>query len=119
MARPTFLVAEPEPPDGISARKLVLETGQFNVITAYSTEEALEAIDLFPRVDAVIMHCQLRDNHSRIASAAKERNSKRKVIAISPRPVRVKDADHHLSSHEPQELLNLLRDLYGDPRKAA
>jgi hypothetical protein len=27
-----------------------------------------------------------------------------------------RDADHHVSSHEPGELVDLLRNLYGDPR---
>jgi hypothetical protein len=27
--------------------------------------------------------------------------------------------EHHVNSHEPQELLNLLRDLFGDPRTKA
>jgi DNA-binding response OmpR family regulator len=112
-------MAEPESEDGISARKLVLETGKFNVITAYSTREALEELELFPKINAVILHCELLDKPDQIATAAKKRNPKMQVIALSPRTTRVKDADHHLSSHEPQELLNLLRDLYGDPRKAA
>jgi len=32
--RPTFLMAEPEPEQALSTRKLVLETAKFNVITA-------------------------------------------------------------------------------------
>jgi DNA-binding response OmpR family regulator len=119
MARPTFLIAEPEPEEGISVRKLVLETGKFNVITAYSTEEALEHLKLFPKVNAVILHCELVDKPVTLAREAKKQDSKRKVIALSPRGSRVKDADYHLSSHEPEDLLNLLRELYGDPREAA
>lgn len=47
MVRPIVLMAEVEPPEGLSARKLVLETGKFNVITAYSVEEALETLVAF------------------------------------------------------------------------
>jgi DNA-binding response OmpR family regulator len=119
MARPTFLVAEPEPQDGISSRKLVLETGKFNVITAYSTKEAIEHLERFPQIDAVILHCELLNSPSTIAEAAKKQNKKRKVIALSPRSSKVKQADYHLSSHEPEELLNLVRKLYGDPRATA
>jgi DNA-binding response OmpR family regulator len=119
MARPTFLVAEPEPEEGVSARKLVLETAKFNVITAYSTKEALEHLERFPSIDAVILHCRLLDKPSVIADVAKKQNKKRKVIALSPQAAKVKQADYHLSSHEPQELLNLVRKLYGDPRDAA
>lgn len=119
MARPTFLVAEPEPAEGVSARKLVLETAKFNVITSYSTKEALEQLKLFPRIDAVILHCQLLDKPSAIADAAKQQNKDRKVIALTPRATKVRHADYHLSSHEPQELLNLVLKLYGDPREMA
>jgi hypothetical protein len=41
-------MAEMEPPEGLSARKLVLETGKFNVITAYSVAEALQTLATFP-----------------------------------------------------------------------
>ncbi len=34
MPRPTLLIAEPEPEQALSVRKLVLETGKFNVLTA-------------------------------------------------------------------------------------
>src|SRR4051812_48605380 len=42
MARPTLLVAEPEPEAALSVRKLVLETAKFNVLTAHSDEETVE-----------------------------------------------------------------------------
>jgi hypothetical protein len=70
-------------------------------------------------VNAVIVHCELVDKPVTLAREAKKQNSQRKVIALSPRGSRVKDADHHISSHEPEALLNLLRELYGDPREAA
>lgn len=38
------------------------------------------------------------------------------VIALSPTDGHnYKRADHNVPSHEPQELLNLLRSLFGDP----
>ena len=39
MARATFIMAEPEPEQALSARKLVLETAKFNVITSHSVGE--------------------------------------------------------------------------------
>lgn len=56
MARPTFLMAEPEPTQALSARKLVLEPAKFNVITAHWAKEALELCERFPEVDALIIH---------------------------------------------------------------
>ena len=51
MPRATFLIVEVEPPEGISARKLVLETAKHNVITAYSAHEGLELFHRFPAID--------------------------------------------------------------------
>ena len=39
MRRPTFIVAEPEPDQALSSRKILLETFKFNVITAHSEPE--------------------------------------------------------------------------------
>ena len=49
------MVAEPEPLQALSTRKLVLETGKFNVLTAHSTEEGIDLLRLFPNVDAIIL----------------------------------------------------------------
>lgn len=74
MVRPIVLMAEIEPPEGLSARKLVLETGKFNVTTAYSVKEALETLVAFPRVDVVVLHasvCRDMDCDSVIAEFKK------------------------------------------------
>src|SRR6185503_18744271 len=55
MPRPTVLVAEPEPPQSLSVRKLVLETAKFNVLTAHSTREALDIFELFPNISAAVL----------------------------------------------------------------
>jgi hypothetical protein len=39
MPGPTLLVAEPEPLEALSVRKLVLENAEFNVLTAHSRRE--------------------------------------------------------------------------------
>jgi hypothetical protein len=65
------------------------------------------------------LHCELVDKPVTLAREAKKQDSERKVIALSPRGSRVKDADYHVASHEPEQLLNLLREVYGDPREAA
>lgn len=42
------------------------------------------------------------------------------VVALSPRiGDKCESTDYMLSSHEPEELVNLLRSLLGDPRSAA
>jgi response regulator RpfG family c-di-GMP phosphodiesterase len=118
MARPTFLVAEPQPSEGISARKLILETARYNVITAYNGPEALEMVDLFPAVDGVIIHAALGDNHiyEQVIEKAAAKNPKQLIILISPTEIGSHaSAQYHLSSHDPKQLLDVLLDRFGEP----
>jgi response regulator RpfG family c-di-GMP phosphodiesterase len=114
--RPTFLIAEPEPHEALSTRKLVLETAKFNVITAYSSEEALELLGAFPNINALVIVSGLK-NRATVVKTAKKQKPKLPVIILSPNGTSsLEGGDHHVSSHEPEELLQLLRSLFGDPR---
>jgi CheY-like chemotaxis protein len=119
MPRPTLLVAEQEPLQALSTRKLVLETGKFNVITAHSTREALDLFHLFPNISVAVLATD--PDHTidcaRIADAIKKTTQRIPIIALSPVVAEVCDfADQTISSHEPETLLNLVRSLVGDPR---
>ena len=61
MIRPCILVVDAEFPGSISSRKLVIETAKFNVITAYSGLEAVETLERFPKVDAVVVNAEERE----------------------------------------------------------
>ena len=119
MIRPTFLIAEIEPPDGLSARKLVLETAKFNVLTAYSLAEALELLNKFPQVNALVLHATICGAQCQnVIDDIRRRKPKLTLIVITPRhELRFENVDHHVSSYEPQELLDLVRSLFGDPRE--
>jgi DNA-binding response OmpR family regulator len=109
-------MAEPEPAQALSARKLVLETAKFNVITAHSADEALELCKRFPGTDALIAHGNLPD-HARVIEQYKHNHPERAAILLAPsHSSSVEAADHRVSSHNPEELLGLLRHLFGDPR---
>jgi DNA-binding LytR/AlgR family response regulator len=117
MVRPTLLVAEPEPLQALSVRKLVLETAKYNVITAHSTEEAFELVQLFPNISAAVV---VRDSAIDCEAIAEQVKKvlKKPVIAVSPQVKQhCKGADHQVSSYEPQDLLDLARSLLGDPRE--
>ena len=117
MARPTFLMAEPEPDQAISARKLVLETAKFNVITAHSAREAMQLCEQFPRIDALIVHGSLQEDCARVVAEFKSAHGNKPAILLAPSTSTSCDGvDHSVSSHSPEELLNLLRKLFGDPR---
>jgi CheY-like chemotaxis protein len=106
-----LLIIEVEPPEGISARKLVLETSKHNVLTAYSGEQGLALLRRFPNVDAVVVHTQLKDLPcSEVAHAVRQLNPKLPIISISPNNNACEPHDFSLSSHEPQQLLQLLAD---------
>jgi CheY-like chemotaxis protein len=112
-------MAEPEAPENISARKLVLETAKFNVITAYSVQECLELIEKFPQIEAVILHSALDGMacDQTVAEIKKRRPRMPVVVLATTEWVRCKNADDLITSHEPQELLNLLRSKFGDPKQ--
>jgi hypothetical protein len=117
--RPTLIIAEPEPNEALSVRKLILETAKFNVLTAHSTREAIEIFQSFPKVAAIITVEDQSINCEIVTATAKKENVQLPVIALSPRSGYKCDlADHHISSHEPEQLLKMVRDLLGDPRGA-
>jgi DNA-binding response OmpR family regulator len=120
MVRPALLVAEPEPSDGLSTRKLVLETAKFNVVTAHSTEEAIEAYQLFPAISAAILVASPEVNCEAAVQAIRQSEppGTLPIVALSPRIGFMCDGvDYTLPSRDPHALLELVRSLLGDPRQ--
>jgi CheY-like chemotaxis protein len=117
VARPTILVAESEPLQALSVRKLVLESAKFNVLTAHSTHEALDIFHLFPNVNAAVLVMDGVIDCELVARSIKQA-SKIPVIATSARECqKCENADHMLCSHQPETLIDLMRTLVGDPVK--
>ena len=117
MPRPTLLVAEPEPDQALSVRKLVLETAKFNVLTAHSTREAIDLLHLFPNISLAVLVDSDGIDCEWVTNAIRGATNKIPVIFLSPRiGARCKNADHKVSSHQPEDLLTLVRSLLGDPR---
>lgn len=114
-----MLIAEPEPAHALSARKLVMETAKFNVVTSHSGRETLELLAKFPNLDAVIIHSELPGaNATDILEKVKQVDSQKPTILLMSGVQRSrKDADHILPSDEPETLLQLLRQMFGDPRQ--
>ena len=115
--RPMILVAEPEPLQALSVRKLVLETAKFNVLTAHSTAEALESIAMFPKVAAAVLVAEHNIACEQLAPTIKKVLPDVLVVVLSARVgFTCPGADHLLSSHNPEGLVTLMRELLGDPR---
>lgn len=120
VTRQTFIIAEPFPYEGISTRKLVLETAYYNVITAYSYEELRETVRRFPAVDCVVVHSELPNlNETGGLQELKRALTQPLVLLVPPAQESRRDSEHVVSSHDPQALLSKLREMFGDPHSRA
>lgn len=112
--RLVVLMIEVEQPEGISARKLLLETARHNVITAYGGNVGLALLRRFPNVDVAVVHTELADSSfDQTVDNLKAINPRLPVIGITPVADRhPSGTDYMISSHDPQALLTLLADRF-------
>ena len=104
-----ILMIEAEQPEGLSARKLVVETAKHNVITGYTMESGLHLLRRFPNVDAVLVHGMIVVKSPEILSAIREQAPDVPIILAAPfGNMRSPHADFIIDSHNPQEILRLL-----------
>lgn len=113
LIRPCFLVVDREYSGSISTRKLVIETAKFNVLTAYSAEEALDILRRFPSVDGVVMDSDLPGtNCKEFLKVLREFAPNVPVVGVStPYSGPCEGADYQLESFDPKRLLGLLEKL--------
>ena len=113
--RLTFLIIEAEPGQGLSTRKLLLETAKHNVITAYSAEEGHRMFRRFPKVDVVCIDTELHDlEKANLPGKVRKLNSEIKILALTPRIGAHYDwADEVVNSHDPAALLKCLEKIGG------
>jgi len=111
----TVLMIEVEQPEGVSSRKLVLETARHNVLTAYDGAEGLELMRRFPNVDVVILHTRIAGTPLiDVVRGIKQIRSDVPIIVLDPGTENAaKRADFVVPSHEPQALLDLLAKEFG------
>ena len=119
MTRPCFLVVDQEFASSISTRKLVIETAKFNVITAYSADEAISTLKRFPKIDGIVLDAGVKDSSSAdLVRSLKDLDPKMTVILIGrPGTEFSPAADYHLESFDPNKILTLLQRL--QPEQAA
>jgi len=113
MLRPCYLVIDRETSSGISTRKLIIETEKFNVITAYSSKEAIETLKKYPSLDGVVLDAGMEDMPAEeLMASLKQLQPKITVILVcTPRSAPCQGADHTLESFDPRRLLALLEKL--------
>jgi CheY-like chemotaxis protein len=116
MIRPCFLVIDREFPGSISTRKLVIETAKFNVITAYSGQEALEVFTRFPAVNGIVLDGGIDDIPcGELAKKIKLLQPTVPIIVIAaPGFTGCPQSDYQLESFDPAKLLEILRSIRPD-----
>lgn len=113
MVRPCYLVVDQEFSGSISTRKLVIETAKFNVITAYSSQEALDTLQRYSGVDGIVLDSGMPDMPCEALVAGLKAISPTTPIILVGRPKsdRCDGADHFLESFQPVRLLELMQKL--------
>lgn len=114
LLRPCFLVVDREFAGSISTRKLVLETAKFNVMTAYSYEEALATLETFPRLQCVVVTADRGREAEGFLQAVHARYPEIKRILTGELPD-TDVADMHVESFAPDKLLSAARILFPGP----
>ena len=115
LRRPCFLVIDSEHAHSISSRKLVLETAKYNVITAYSCEEAVETLQRFPGVDAVVFNSLLglKPGYPELAAAlAAHEDVKVVVVGDATAASLAHRVDAQVEGFAPPLLLTALRQMF-------
>jgi hypothetical protein len=118
--RPTLVVVDPAVPGTISSRKLILEVGRFNVLTAYSAEEAFSTAEKFD-VDGFVVDYEPGDEMAdEVCASLKERFPKKPIFAVAPATLSndqaKRCADHVVPGADPQLLLDVVLAVFGTPR---
>ena len=120
MVRPCFLVIDREHAGAISTRKLVIETAKFNVLTSYSSAEAIATLEKFPAVDGVVVDAGMDDMHcTDLVRGLREIRPGLPIIAISPPGApNFEGVTNQLESFDPRRLLAILEKLMPEATSA-
>ena len=103
------LMLESEQPEGLSARKLIIETAKHNVLTAYNVETGLNLLARFPNVDVVFVHEELLRQKRDLLAQVRAHCNDIPVILGSPfGNVSHPEVDYVVDSYRPHDLLQLL-----------
>ena len=104
-----LLMIEPEQPESLSARKLVVETAKHNVLTAYDTRGGIELLRRFPNVDAVLIHSHCIEKDPLVLAEIKKLVPRIPLVVASPgRDINPPEADFVVDSHRPDTMVQLL-----------
>lgn len=107
--RPCFLVVDNEYPTSISARKLLLESAKVNVLTAYSSEEAVLTLKRFPNVDGAVLDTQLK-GCTELVAQLRDLQPNMPIITVSASGHDPCGGEqYHVSNFDPKQLLEAMQ----------
>ncbi|HVU48027.1 MAG TPA: response regulator [Terracidiphilus sp.] len=120
MNRPCFLVIDNQYPGTISTRKLVIETAQLNVLTAYSVQEALALFARFPDINGIVFDTEIAGTPCpKFIEKLRAIRNDIPIVTVSPTGEDKCDGEqYHVSSYDPQTLLDQLRHICGKEKQA-
>ena len=105
------LMIEEEQPEGLSARKLVVETAKHNVLTAYNADDGIDLLRRFPNIDIVLVHARVLDQRPDVLAEVKALAPKAPIILASPGAEQSRpEVSYVIDSHQPHQLVTLLAD---------
>jgi hypothetical protein len=104
-----ILMIEEEQPEGLSARKLVVETVKHNVLTAYNAKDGVDMLRRFPNVDAILVHAGQLHKRPSLMTEVRALCPDKPIILASPFAEEGSpEATFVVDSHKPPALLKLL-----------
>ena len=104
-----ILMIEEEQPEGLSSRKLVVETVKHNVLTAYNAKDGIDLLTRFSNVDAVLVHAGLLHRKPDLLSEIRKLCPDKPIVLASPFAEESNpEANFVVDSHKPQSLVKLL-----------
>lgn len=113
--RPCFLVVDNEFAGSISTRKLVIETAKFNVISVFSYVEAVETLERFPKVHAVVVTADRAGHAAVFLQHMRATYPDVKRVMTGEAPDGDGLVDRRVDSFAPEKLLQALRELFPQP----
>ncbi len=109
-----ILMMEEEQPEGLSARKLVVETAKHNVLTAYDADEGIDLLRRFPNIDAVLVHARVLEKQPNVLERVKMMCPRTPIILASPGGEQTRpEVSYTVDSHQPIQLVQLLANQLG------
>lgn len=114
--RPTIVVMDHPTEETLSNRKLTLEIGKFNVLTAFTPQELMATAEKYDADGFVIDTTLVSESTPGICAELKKKYPRKPVIAIGLEQGESPEADRFVQVGKPDLLLETACELFGEPQ---